>query len=43
MVDHKVRHLKQSFIALKFCVGIEVVVCTHLREPAHSLAKWREL
>ena len=39
MVDHKVRHLEQSFVALKFCVRIEVAVCTHLREPAHPLGK----
>ena len=28
MVDHKVCHLEQSFVAPKICVRIEVTVCT---------------
>ena len=28
MVDHKVRHLEQSFVALKICVRLEVAFNT---------------
>jgi hypothetical protein len=32
MVDHKVRHLKQSFVALKISVRIEMISALSLRE-----------
>jgi hypothetical protein len=37
MVDHKVRHLEQSFVALKFCVRIEwlsVLICASPLTPS---------